>query len=154
MTQLPEDIIDRLTAMERRIRQLSTAVATRPAPAARPLLAMLPPQDTDTARWPQTTSTAFTTIARSLCVVRQPRMRLYVATSAAGGTAGEVRVLVDGKVWGDVVAAGGAFDNTGLIAEDFRAKFGTYATVEIQARVTGGAGSVHAQPLMMYGTQS
>lgn len=31
MPQLPEDIIDRLTAMERRIQQLSTAVNTRPA---------------------------------------------------------------------------------------------------------------------------
>ena len=30
MPQLPEDIIDRLTAMERRIQQLSTAVNTRP----------------------------------------------------------------------------------------------------------------------------
>ncbi len=31
MPQLPEDIIDRLTRMERRIQQLSTAVNTRPA---------------------------------------------------------------------------------------------------------------------------
>ncbi len=31
MPQLPEDIIDRLTQMERRIQQLSTAVNTRPA---------------------------------------------------------------------------------------------------------------------------
>ncbi|MER5522364.1 hypothetical protein [Streptomyces sp. NPDC002763] len=31
MPQLPEDIIDRLTAMERRIQQLSTAVNSRPA---------------------------------------------------------------------------------------------------------------------------
>jgi hypothetical protein len=239
MAQLPEDIIDRLTAMERRIQQLSTAVNTRPAlnkiaggaveitdggslavlppddgPAvfavgawsgaeygvamrrqtgqlamsifngdgtstssqpiriydvseheivsddivtgglARPWLAMLPPQDTDVARWPQTTSTAWTTIARSFNVVWQPRMRLFLPTTMSSGTAGQVQVLVGGAVWGNVVAAGQTFDYTGTVAAEFDTAFAGLLTVEVQARVTSGSGSVYAQPQMMYGTQS
>lgn len=170
MPQLPEDIIDRLTAMERRIQQLSTAVNTRPAlntisggevrisdggslsvvepvngtkilgvgawspteygleikrksgktvlsvrnvvtgdydqafrvfdsfnneivaddvvagGLARPWLAMLPPQDTSTTRWPQTNATGWTTVARSFNPIWQPKMRLYCLTAAAAGS--------------------------------------------------------------------
>ncbi|MEU9159318.1 hypothetical protein AB0D29_03400 [Streptomyces sp. NPDC048424] len=237
MPQLPEDIIDRLTAMERRIQQLSTAVNTRPAlntvsggevriadggslsvvePAgtkilgvgawspteygmeikrqsgktvlsvrnvvggnydqalrvfdahnheivsddvvtgglARPWLAMLPPQDTSTTRWPQTNATGWTTVARSFNPVWQPRMRLHFLTAAASGVTGQVRVLVDGTQWGDPVTTPAAFDRTALVTEDFGARFGSLLKVEIQAMVTGGTGLVYAQPLMMYGTQS
>jgi hypothetical protein len=225
MTQLPEDIIDRITALERRLKQLSTAVSARPVLTrlyggslqvtdpdgtavvsvgtrsgqgygvavrrqsgedaltvsgsgaqplrifdtdrreifsddvttgglARPWLPMLPPQDTAVVRWPQTTSTAFTTVARSYCVVWQPRMRLRMSTAAAPSTVGQVRVLVDGAAWGSVVTTGTTFDNTGPVTTDFGAKFGDYVTVEIQAKVTSGTGAVYAQPLMMHGTQS
>ncbi|MFD3327579.1 hypothetical protein [Streptomyces sp. NPDC058701] len=237
MPQLPEDIIDRLTAMERRIQQLSTAVNTRPAlnsvsggevritdggslsviepggtkilgagfwsateygmeikrqsgktalsvrnvtagdydqafrvfdayahelfsddvvkgGLARPWLAMLPPQDTSTARWPQTTSAAWTTVARSFNPLWQPRMRLNFLTAAAAGVTGQVRVLVDGVQWGDPVTTPAAFDRTAPVVEDLATRFGSLVKVEIQAMVTGGTGAVFAQPLMMYGTQS
>lgn len=238
MPQLPEDIIDRLTAMERRIQQLSTAVNSRPAlntvsggevrisdggslsvvepggtkilgvgawspteygmeikrqsgktalsirnvvqgtydqafrvfdsynheiiaddvvkgGLARPWLAMLPPQDTATARWPQTNATAWTTVARSFNPLWQPRMRLHFLTAAAAGVTGQVRVLVDGSPWGDPVTTPAAFDRTAPVTEDFATRFGTtLVKVEIQAMVTGGSGLVYAQPLMMYGTQS
>lgn len=237
MPQLPEDIIDRLTAMERRIQQLSTAVNTRPAldtvsggvlkvksggslsveepggnqilgvgfwsateygmeikrqsgktalsirngsvnnydqavrifdafnheifscdvvtgGLARPWLAMLPPQDTSTVRWPQTNATAWTTVARSYNPLWQPRLRLYFTTAAAAGVTGQVRVLVDGVQWGDPVTTGTVFDRTALVTADFAARFGSLVKVEIQAMVTSGAGLVYAQPLMMYGTQS
>ncbi|MGW1716444.1 hypothetical protein [Streptomyces sp. NPDC002156] len=183
MPQLPEDIIDRLTAMERRIQQLSTAVNSRPAlnkvsgggveitdggwlhvlpssgdPAvfsvgagglARPWLTMLPPQDTTVTRWPQTTATAWTTIAVSSNPLWQPQMRLHLETRAATGTTGAVRVLVAGTQWGPEVAAGADFDHTAAVAvaEDF----GTLLTVEIQAMVTSTSGTVYAQPQLMYG---
>jgi hypothetical protein len=239
MPQLPEDIIDRITAMERRIQQLSTAVNSRPAlntisgsgveitdggylvvrppdngPAvfsvgawsgeeyglairrqtgelamtlhsgdgeddslqpvriydpytntivsddvatgglARPWLPMLPPQDTTTARWPQSTSTSWTTIALSYNPVWQPKMRLYVATAVSSGASGQVRVLVNSTQWGDTTTAGSVLDHTGLISSDFSASFTASLTVEIQAQVTSTSGTVYAQPLLMHGRQT
>uniref|UniRef100_A0AAU2JUA6 Minor tail protein n=1 Tax=Streptomyces sp. NBC_00049 TaxID=2903617 RepID=A0AAU2JUA6_9ACTN len=238
MPQLPEDIIDRLTAMERRIQQLSTAVNTRPAlntisggevrisdggslsvvepvngtkilgvgawspteygleikrksgktvlsvrnvvtgdydqafrvfdsfnneivaddvvagGLARPWLAMLPPQDTSTTRWPQTNATGWTTVARSFNPIWQPKMRLYCLTAAAAGVTGKIRVLVDGEPWGPEVTTPTVFDNTGKVAPDVNARFGSVVKIEIQAMVTGGTGLVYVQPMMLYGTQS
>ncbi|MEU6222735.1 hypothetical protein [Streptomyces sp. NPDC047042] len=185
MPQLPEDIIDRLTAMERRIQQLSTAVNSRPAlnrvagggveitdggwlhvrPAsgdaavfsvgagglARPWLAMLPPQDTALTRWPQTTTTAWTTIAVSQNPLWQPRMRLRVQTRVSSGATGSVRVLVDGAQWGEPVAAGVDFDYTAPVTDDLGADLENLLRVEIQALVTSASGTVYAQPQLMYG---
>jgi hypothetical protein len=185
MPQLPEDIIDRLTAMERRIQQLSTAVNSRPAlnkvagggveitdggwlhvlPSsggsavfsvgagglARPWLVMLPPQDTTVARWPQTTATAWTTIAVSQNPLWQPSMRLQVRSSASSGATGSVRVLVDGAEWGEPVPAGTDFDHTAAVTDDFDAALGNLLRVEIQATVTSASGTVYAQPQLMYG---
>ncbi|CAM5699794.1 hypothetical protein [Streptomyces aurantiogriseus] len=237
MPQLPEDIIDRLTQMERRIQQLSTAVNSRPAlnkisgggveitdggylavrppdggPAvftvgawsgdeyglairrqtgslamslhngdgsstslqplrifdnggreifaddvntgglARPWMTMLPPQDSSTARWPQTTATAWTTVAMSYNVVWQPKMRLIVSTKVSSGGAGSVQVLVNGAEWGTAVAAGTDFDHTGLISSDFASVYGTTVKFEIQAKATSG--TVYANPVLMHGRQS
>ncbi|MFB6615950.1 hypothetical protein ACIGFK_38285 [Streptomyces sp. NPDC085524] len=238
MPQLPEDIIDRLTAMERRIQQLSTAVNNRPAlnavtdgtlkiekggslsvrepgsgnqilgvgywsdteygmeikrqsgktalsirnvvtgnydqavrvfdaygnevlsddvvtgGLARPWLPMLPPQDLGTARWPQTNQTAWTAIARSSNPIFQPKMRIQIATAAAAGVTGQIRVMVDDVQWGDPVTTPTSFDRTAAITPDFGARFASTAKVEVQARVTAGTGLVYAQPLLMYGTQS
>lgn len=239
MPQLPEDIIDRLTQMERRIQQLSTAVNTRPAlntvsgggveitdggylfvrppssgPAifavgkwtgseyglamrrqtgelaltlyngdgtgtslqplriydkdgrelisddiatgglARPWLPMLPPQDTATARWPQTSSTSWTTIAMSYNIVWQPKMRLLVNTRASSGATGSVRVLVNGAQWGSTVTAPTDFDHSDLVATDFVSVYGTLLKVEVQAQVTSASGTVYANPVLMYGRQS
>ncbi|MFJ8821631.1 hypothetical protein ACIREE_07595 [Streptomyces sp. NPDC102467] len=239
MPQLPEDIIDRLAQMERRIQQLSTAVNTRPAlntisgggititdggslsvrppaggPAvfavgrwsgdeyglairrqtgklalavhngdgsgtsqqamriydsaereiisddvpngglARPWLAMLPPQDSSTARWPQTTATAFTTIAMSYNVVWQPKMRLLMQTRASSGATGSVQVLVNGAPWGSAVAAGSDFDRSDLISDDFASVYGTLVKVEVQARVTSATGTVFVNPVLMHGRQT
>ncbi|MGW2043779.1 hypothetical protein ACWCPF_01170 [Streptomyces sp. NPDC001858] len=246
MPQLPEDIIDRLTQMERRIQQLSTAVNTRPAlntitggeveikdgalkvtdggtflvqrpgttdamfrvgswkgeeygleihrqtgslamtlfngdgsaaslqplriydngsreifsddvntgGLARPWLAMLPPQDTTPARWPQSTSTAWTTIARSYNPVWQPKLRLRVSTAVSSGATGQVRVLVNSVQWGPTVAAGVEFDYTDAISATFATAFTGTVTVEIQAIVTTTSGTVYATPTLMHGRQS
>lgn len=185
MPQLPEDIIDRLTAMERRIQGLSTAVNSRPAlnkvagggveitdggwlhvrpvsggPAVfsvgagglgRPWLAMLPPQDTTVARWPQTTATAWTTIAVSQNPLWQPHMHLLAQTRVSSGATGSVRVLVDGAEWGAPVIAGLDFDHTAAVTDDLDAALGTLLRVEIQAMVTSASGTVYAQPQLMYG---
>ena len=231
MPQLPEDIIDRLTQMERRIQQLSTAVNTRPAlntvsggtlevgPAtgspvfkigkwpgtdeyrmelrrqtgqlamsmyngdgtatslqplrlydkaereilsddistgglARPWLNMLPPQDTSTTRWPQTTSTSMTTIAMSYNIAWQPKMRLVMNTRASSGATGSVQVLVNGAQWGSTVSAGTDFIYEALISSDFGSVYGTQLKVEVQAQVTSASGTVYANPILMYGRQT
>ncbi|MEU7038078.1 hypothetical protein ABZ958_30985 [Streptomyces sp. NPDC046237] len=234
MPQLPEDIIDRLTQMERRIQALSTAVNTRPAlneiadgafivkrpnadgtstallqvgkwngdeyglsihrqtgeqalalyngngsgtakqvlrindaygheifsdditagGLARPWLQMLPPQDLASANWCQTTSTAWTTIARSHNPIWQPRMRLAVYTRVSSGATGQVKILVDGVQWGPTVNGGTHFDHTAPIVADIQSKFGHIVNVEIQAMVTTTTGTVYAQPYAMYGLQS
>lgn len=238
MPQLPEDIIDRLTQMERRIQQLSTAVNNRPAlnqisggtveitdggsllvrtPSgtpmfrvggwsgseygmeihrqsgslamslyngdglstslqplriydsanreiisddistgglARPWLAMLPPQDTGYTRWPQTSSTSWTTIAMSYNVVWQPKMRLLLNTRASSGATGSVRVLVNGAQWGGTVTTPADFDYSDLVATDFASVYRTLLKVEIQAQVTSTSGTVYAVPVLMYGRQT
>lgn len=231
MPQLPEDIIDRLTQMERRIQHLSTAVNTRPAlntvtggtlevgPAtgspvfkigkwpgtdeyrmelrrqtgqlamsmyngdgtatslqplrlydkaereilsddistgglARPWLNMLPPQDTSTTRWPQTTSTSMTTIAMSYNIAWQPKMRLVMNTRASSGATGSVQVLVNGAQWGSTVSAGTDFIYEALISSDFGTVYGTQLKVEVQAQVTSASGTVYANPILMYGRQT
>ncbi|MFE2555218.1 hypothetical protein ACFXGT_04175 [Streptomyces sp. NPDC059352] len=190
MALLPEDIIDRLIQMERRIQALSTAVNTRPAlneirplapssPAkpvlrifdgysheifaddiatgglARPWLQLMPPVDhLKEAKWPSTTSTAFTPIAQSFNPVWQPKMRLAMYTKVSSGATGQVKVMVDGQQFGPTVTAGQTFDHTGLLPVDLATKFGKVMTVEIHAVVTSAGGTVYAQPVSMYGTQT
>lgn len=233
MPALPEDIIDRLRALERRVQQIYTAANSRPplnkftngtlqvfAPGgtaailavgqwtgqeyglslrrqtgqpvldvwngsgsatalqpfrmhdaydhelisddvgtgglARPWLAMLPPQDTAPARWPQTNAASWTTVARSQNPLWQPKMRLLIATTASSSTSGQIRVLVNGVQWGDAVNSGANLDRTDFAvpADAFATAFGTPVTVEIQAMVTSGTGYVYAQPMAMYGTQT
>ncbi|MEC3996408.1 hypothetical protein VSR01_24010 [Actinacidiphila sp. DG2A-62] len=183
MAQLPEDIIDRITAMERRIKQLSTAVNTRPAlirvggsairiydvngeliiaddastgGLGRPWLAMTPPADLTQAHWPQTSATGWTPIASSYNVVWQPQMHIVVQTAVSAGATGQVQVLVDGKPFGDVVSAGALLDVMAPVCPkaDFPSLFGKKITVELQAKVTSASGTVYAQPLMAHGAQS
>ncbi|MET9621071.1 MULTISPECIES: hypothetical protein [unclassified Streptomyces] len=209
MPQLPEDIIDRLNQMERRIKALSTAVNTRPAlnevangqltvkrtnadgstaavlqmggssptatrpvirifdgynheifaddiltgGLARPWLQLLPPVDLNSARWPSTSSTTFTAVAQSFNPVWQPKMRLSIYTKASSGATGQVKVLVDGQQFGPTVTAGTTFDYTGLLPVDMPTKFGKVMTIEVHALASSG-GTVYAQPVLMYGTQT
>ncbi|MEU6928564.1 hypothetical protein [Streptomyces sp. NPDC046385] len=187
MPQLPEDIIDRLNQMERRLKALSTAVNTRPplneirpdpntvpvrpvirmydgyvheifsddivtGGLARPWLALMPPKDTNTARWPQTANGSFTTVARSFNPIWQPKMRISLSTAAGSGATGQVRVMVDDVQFGPTVTAGTTYDYTGLLPGDFKTRFSQTMKIEIQALASGG--TVYAQPVLIYGTQS
>ncbi|MFF6773968.1 hypothetical protein ACFY8W_10405 [Streptomyces sp. NPDC012637] len=191
MPKLPEDIIDRLNQMERRLKALSTAVNTRPAVSeirppvqsgsvtinrplfrifdgygheifaddimtgglARPWLQLLAPQPVDKSRWPSTTSASFTTIARSYNAIWQPKLRLSLHTDvSAAGVTGQIRVLVDKQPFGPTVTAGSIYDHTGLLPGDMKTKFGQIMEIEVQALATGG--TVYAQPVLIYGTQT
>ncbi|MEV6326387.1 hypothetical protein [Streptomyces sp. NPDC051909] len=190
MPKLPEDIIDRLNHMERRLKALSTAVNTRPAVSeikptaptggvtvtkplfrifdgydheifaddiltgglARPWLHLMPPVPTDPAKWPSTTSATFTTIARSYNPLWQPKLRLSVHTAFSTGATGQIRVMVEGVQFGPTVTAGSTYDYTGLLPVDMKTKFGSTIRIEIEALASGG--TVYAQPVLIYGTQT
>lgn len=119
---------------------------------AYPWLSMLPPQDTASARWPQTQAATFTTMAVSYNYRHQPKLRVFMPTLVDGGTAGQVRVLVGGVAWGPTVSAGATFDNTDFfpagVAQD--AQF----DITVQGQRTSGTGSLYAQVQMLYQTQT
>ena len=153
MPQLPENIIDRLITMDRRIKQLSTqvrligngsvvAVDGTTGGLARPWLAMVPPQDTFMAHWPQTTvRTTFTTIALSRNPVWQPRLRMVITSGVSSGATGLVRVLINGTVWASQFTAGTTLDHTDVISNAFAGVFGQIAQFELQAQVTSASGA-------------
>ncbi|MER5783733.1 hypothetical protein ABT104_18720 [Streptomyces mobaraensis] len=117
---------------------------------AAPYIALLPPQNTDVASWPKTDSTSFTQIAVSYNSMWQPKMRLFLHTLADDGTAGEVRVLVDGQVWGPAVRAGQNFDFTGFVGHGPESQI----EISVEARRTKGTGHIYAQPKMLYGCRT
>ncbi|KAB7834073.1 hypothetical protein [Streptomyces mobaraensis] len=117
---------------------------------ARPFLGLLPPQNTNPASWPRTTESGWTVVARSFNVTYHPRIRLYMDTDAPSGTAGQVRVRLDGTDWGPTVAAGTAYDFTGPT----RAGVEGLVELRVEARRTSGSGAVAACPVMLYGCMS
>lgn len=122
----------------------------------RPWLPLTMPQPTGVSHWQSTTSGTFAAIGRSIAVVQQPRMRAQFRAFAEAGTTGEVRMTVHGQQMGDVTTVSdGAFETGGFdeaIPEGL--DFSDNVTVEIQARVTAGGGSVSAAMEAFYGTQS
>ncbi|MEU8758089.1 hypothetical protein [Streptomyces sp. NPDC048659] len=119
---------------------------------ARPWLQLMPPLPTDTAKWPSTTSGAFTTIARCANPIWQPKMRIAVSTAASAGATGQVRVLVDTVQFGPTVTAGTTFDHLGLLPGDMKTRFGQTMNIEVQALATGG--TVYAQTVLIHGAQT
>ncbi|GAA0371832.1 hypothetical protein [Streptomyces blastmyceticus] len=117
---------------------------------AYPWLTLVPPQDAAPIRWPQTNSGSFTLVAQSFNPVYQPKIRLYCHTIADNGTAGEVRVKVNDRIWGPAITAGSEFDHTDFTC----AEIGSVVEVAIEARRTSGTGSVYVQPKMLYGRQT
>lgn len=119
---------------------------------ARPWLALFPPNANDTATWPKTTATAFTSIATSYNRRWQPRMRVFVHTAVIGTATGEVRLSIEGTPWGAAVSAGNNLDVLDVIPGglDLSAQF----KLEVEARRLTGTGSIAAQVRMMYGIGS
>ncbi|MEF3114480.1 hypothetical protein [Streptomyces chrestomyceticus] len=115
-----------------------------------PYITLLAPQNSDVGTWPKTDSGSFTQIANSFNSLWQPKMRLFMHTLADDGTAGEVRVLVDGQTWGPAVRAGDNFDFTGFAGNGP----GSQIEIAVEARRTKGNGHIYAQPKMLYGCRT
>ncbi|MFJ6616685.1 hypothetical protein ACIQOW_03750 [Kitasatospora sp. NPDC091335] len=111
---------------------------------------LLAPQDTDTTRWPQTSSTSYAPVARCYNVAWKRGVRVMAATTVASGTTGQVRVTVNGVQLGAAVPAGTLLDVTAPLPAS--APIGTQYLIAIEAVRTSGAGSVGAQVQLIRAT--
>jgi hypothetical protein len=118
---------------------------------ARPWIPLPTPEPTGVGHWPGTTSATWAAISRCRPCLQHPRITAVISTHADGGTAGDVRLAVDGDQIGPVAKAGDTLDFTAPVA-DF--EFGREVTVEIQARRRSGGGEVRAITRHLYGRQS
>ncbi|MFI0736405.1 hypothetical protein ACH4S9_46660 [Streptomyces sp. NPDC021225] len=117
---------------------------------ARPYLPLPLPQTESTSAWPGTTSTSWTTLARSHGIVQHPYVRVSATPALDSATNGQIRLVADGTT-----LATGAEDSV-LIATAALPSFTWGATVEfeLQARRTAGTGTVRAMTRYLYGVQS
>ncbi|MFI6443834.1 hypothetical protein [Kitasatospora sp. NPDC050543] len=115
-----------------------------------PQWSLLPPADLMTAHWPQTNATSFTAVAKSYNVKASPWLGMMVSAVADGGSAGEVRVMVNGSQWGPTTSTNGVFENYAAVT----GAVGSILEISIEARRTSGSGTVYAQTLMLFGLGS
>ncbi|WP_405019543.1 hypothetical protein OHV05_24405 [Kitasatospora sp. NBC_00070] len=111
--------------------------------------ALMPPLDLEPTRWPQTTQTTYTAIARCYNVRWRQQLRLILATAVSGGGVGTVRVLINGTQWGPTTTAGNQLDYTGPLPTTPPIPIGSQYQLTIEAVRTSGAGTVHAQAQMI-----
>lgn len=112
--------------------------------------------DTDTARWPQTTSGSFIDIASGWYRVQNPRLSWDINMVCDPATAGEVKLLVGGTQVSTTQIVGTSFidwfgDRVALPAG---VGIGNIVAVRLQARRTSGTGSVYAIAQRFEGDQS
>ncbi|RDG38480.1 hypothetical protein [Streptomyces corynorhini] len=156
MAIIPLDLLDRIRALERQVRDLMGSARARPAATVRTAAAdtlsaqAVPyprPWPVAAARWESTGSAGWTTLYRSTGIVRHPR--LYCRIDAEGGPSAGLRLLVDGVPTGPEGGAGG-LDFT----EPVNAASGTVVTFEVQARVTTAGETVRCLPVALYGVRA
>ncbi|MFI2612043.1 hypothetical protein [Kitasatospora sp. NPDC018619] len=128
-----------------RVQSLESAIAQLRAqqPDMSAADGLLAPQDVDSTRWPQTTSSAYATIARCYNVAWKRQIRVMAATTVTSGTTGKVRALVNGVQLGAAVPAGTLLDVTAALPAS--APIGAQYLLTIEASRTSGSGTVAAQ---------
>jgi hypothetical protein len=117
---------------------------------ARPWVAYSPPTDDNSANWPRTSASSWTTIARSRGITQHPKIKVRAALSADSGTAGQLRLCVN-SVPVITGAVGAELNATAALPS-----FAHMAEVEftLQAQVTSGTGNVYGTTRYLYGVQS
>lgn len=116
---------------------------------ARPYLSYPAAVPADIATWPATDSTSWTTLSRVNGLAQHPRVQVYASIGSAGAD-GQLRITANGST----LATGATGANiTGAYAlPSFT--FGAEITFELQARRTGGTGSIYGALRYLYGVQS
>lgn len=105
--------------------------------------------------WPAETSTAFVTKYRARMPKQHPRLyvRAWTSNDTSGAT-GEVRVLVNGAVWGAAQATAFAISEKVWGPAPVDGAHMDTLVVELQARMVSGAGGVRCAPSRLDGQQS
>lgn len=120
---------------------------------AQPWVPLPSPTRIDTANWPSTASTSYTTLARSWGYLQHPKLLIAASITTSGTAVGNLRFLVN-----DVAVLTGANGEalSGIVSVPNWNWTGTpvFAKLELQARVTSGSGSVYGNMLAVYGRQS
>lgn len=96
--------------------------------------------------WENTTSTAFTTLYTGRARRVSPRAGVSFSGSCGGGTSGELRLLRDGVQVGDTLPIPAATAASSYVIFDLLDPLqGATSNIDLQARVTSGAGPVYAK---------
>ncbi|MFC8584233.1 hypothetical protein ACFUGD_06710 [Streptomyces sp. NPDC057217] len=117
---------------------------------ARPYIPLPVPMEENTLKWPSTTSTSFSTIARSNGIIQQPRARVLAQLTASSGATATLRFLVNGTV----VATGTAGQPLLATFAIPSYSYNMTAEFELQARVSSGTGTAYGMTRYLYGYQS
>ncbi|MEK9521466.1 hypothetical protein MIU24_19030 [Streptomyces venezuelae] len=117
---------------------------------ARPYLPLPIPQDENTATWPGTAATTWTTVARSRGIVQHPRLWVYAVMTRPAGVTAQMQLLVDGTP-AIVGAANANLTGAGNVPGY---SFSKAVEFELQVRLTAGTGTVRAMVRYLYGIQS
>lgn len=123
---------------------------------ARPHLNMATLLDTNSANWPGTTSTSWTTIMDGYIEIQHPKISWGMYTESDAATTGEFRLLIDNQQTGATVTVAANSIATWTDSQPWPVAetFGHLAYVVVQAAVTSGTGKVRARQLYLNGTQS
>lgn len=130
--------------------------ATSGAGLASPHLALGELMDTNVATWPATSAGAFTTIAQCVIERQNPKLAWTIAIAAYGaGVTGQFKLLLNGTQIGSTQSV----TNTVAYWSDTdtwpggTSIFADYS-LELQARVSAGAGTAAAQQYRLRGVQT
>jgi hypothetical protein len=119
---------------------------------ATPWIPLPPLQNSDTSKWPATTSSAWTTIAIGNAYIQHGKIRWNGFGFAPTGVTGKFRLLVNGQQYGSVFTATGGFV---AIAEDITLPAGSNWQagweIDLQAQVFAGTGTVSGVAYGIYG---
>jgi hypothetical protein len=113
------------------------------------------PQPIQRAGWGTTASTSYTAVLRTVSPIMQPRMYVQVVQGAASGSTatGQLRVMVNGVQMVEGTD-GDNIDGTFDVPNFVYAGTPLHWTVEVQAKVTGGTGTMAVSVRSCYGRQS
>jgi len=145
MATVPQDYSDRIRRLEAAVRELSgskggAVTPSLPFPTLRPQ---------DSAAWPSTTATAWTTIYQCSGLVQLPNLQAAITFGATVG--GSVQVLVNGVPVGTAASVSGTALTFGMCAfsAPLGLEYGDTATITVQALAASG-GRVYVSPGALY----
>lgn len=107
------------------------------------------------ADWLGVAGTTFETVYKATIFKQHPKLVVgHRSSMDTGGATGEIRVLVNGSLFGTVQSIGFGLGSALVGPLAVPGGHMSAVTVEIQARRTAGTGSARVEPYTLYGVQS